>query len=166
MHFPLYFLHGTCVIKVEIQHDINELFQNLQNTLVNNEQVTTALTVENDIISSSEFIRNYPLLKRLIDFFITLSKNIHPTNEPFLHYFLESLLLNLPLAKSRYRYSEFVIDFALCLSILAGRNAYEFLRLTLGDQDAYLAMHQNKARVRPIRMKFAGVTTSTDTFNC
>jgi hypothetical protein len=32
-------------------------------------------------------------------------------------------------------------------------------------QDAYLAMHHIKARVRPIRMKLAGLTTSTKTFN-
>ncbi len=37
----------------------------------------------------------------------------------------------LPLVKSRYRYRELVIDFALCLSILAERNAYEFLRLNM-----------------------------------
>ncbi len=37
--------------------------------------------------------------------------------------------------------------------------------LILGGQDAYLAMHHSKARVRPIRMLLAEVTTSTKTFN-
>ena len=122
---------GTCVIKMGIQHDVNKLFRSLQNTLFNNEQVTNTFSVENDLVLSSDFIRKYPFVKRLIDFLMSLSQHTDPTDEPFLHHFLENLLSNLPIAKSRYRYSELVIDFALCVSILAGRNGYEFLRLNM-----------------------------------
>jgi len=119
---------GTCIIKVGVQHDINILFENLQ---ANNKNMTTDLTIENDIILPSEVIQKYPFLKRLINFFVTSFNNIHSTDEPFLHHFLENLFSNLPLVKSRYRYNELIINFALCLYILSGRNAYDFLRLNM-----------------------------------
>ncbi|CAF3399478.1 unnamed protein product [Rotaria sp. Silwood2] len=135
---------GTCIIKLGIQHDINKLFESLQNTLANNEQVTTAATVKEDLVLSSEVIEKYPFLKRLVHFFIKLSQNVNPTDEPFLHHFLENLLSNISLAKSRYRYSEYIIDFALCLSILAGRNACEFIRLNIPGALPNLTINQTK----------------------
>ncbi|CAF4996626.1 unnamed protein product, partial [Rotaria sp. Silwood1] len=135
---------GTCIIKLGIQYDINKLFESLQNTLVNDEQVTTAATVKEDLVLSSEVIEKYPFLQRLVHFFIKLSQNVNPTDEPFLHHFLENLLSNLSLAKSRYRYSGFTIDFALCLSILAGRNAYEFIRLNIPGALPNLTIIQTK----------------------
>ena len=45
--------------------------------------------------------------------------------------FLENLFSNLSLSENRYRYNELIIEFSVCLSILAGRNAYEFIRLNL-----------------------------------
>jgi hypothetical protein len=122
---------GGCTIKLGIQHDVDKLLNSLRNASINNERITTAVTDENDLILPFEILQQHPFLKRLISFFITSSQNSHQTDEPFLSYFLENLLSNLSVAKSRYRYNEQVLDFALCLSILAGRNAYQFLRINI-----------------------------------
>ena len=122
---------GSCSIKIGIQHDVEKLLNSLRNASVSNEQITTAHTDENDLIIPFEIFRQQPFLKRLIGFFITSSQTSHPTDEPFLHYFLENLFSNLSAAKNRYRYNEQVLDFAVCLSILAGRNSYEFLRINM-----------------------------------
>jgi hypothetical protein len=123
--------NGTCTIKVGIQYDLKKLFESLQNTTVNHEQIRTATATKEDLILSSEIIEKYPFLKQLVNFFMKLSENTDPIDKPFLQDFLENLLSNLPLVKSRYRYSEITNDFAICLSILAGRNAYEFIRLNI-----------------------------------
>ncbi|CAF3235280.1 unnamed protein product [Rotaria sp. Silwood2] len=122
---------GSCIIKIGIQHDVDKLLNSLRNASINNGQMTTAVTDENDLIIPFEILQQYPFLKGLINFFITSSQNSHPTDKPFLHYFLENLLSNLTVAESRYRYNEQVLDFAACLSILAGRNAYDFLRINM-----------------------------------
>ena len=93
--------------------------------------MTTALIKDNELSITPDLLRQYPFLKRLIHFFITSSHVPHATEQPFLHHFFENLLSNLPLAKSRYRYDKDVTDFALCLSILSERNAYEFLLLNI-----------------------------------
>ncbi|CAF3638763.1 unnamed protein product [Rotaria sp. Silwood1] len=122
---------GSCIIKIGIQHDVDKLLNSLRNASINNEQMTTAVTNENDLIIPFEILQEYSILKGLINFFITSSQNSHPTDKPFLHYFLEHFLSNLTVAESRYRYNEQVLDFAVCLSILAGHNAYEFLRINM-----------------------------------
>ncbi|CAF4249365.1 unnamed protein product, partial [Rotaria sordida] len=61
----------------------------------------------------------------------TLSQNPDSTNDIFLHHFLDNLFSNLRTAKNRHRYQENILDFALCMFILAGRNAHEFLRLNM-----------------------------------
>jgi hypothetical protein len=122
---------GTCIIKLGAQHDIKKLFESLENRLINKEQLTTAEIVKEDLILSSDVIQKYPFLEHLVHFFINLSENVHPIDKPFLHYFLDNLLSNLSFTKNRYRYNEFIVDFALCLSIFAGRNGYEFIRLNI-----------------------------------
>ncbi|CAF1235869.1 unnamed protein product, partial [Rotaria sordida] len=122
---------GSCTIKIGIRHDVDKLLNSLRNASINNGQMTTAVTDENDLIIPFEILQQYPFLNGLINFFITSSQNSHPTDKPFLHYFLENLLSNLTVAESRYRYNEQVLDFAVCLFILADRNAYEFLRINI-----------------------------------
>ncbi|CAM4799591.1 unnamed protein product [Rotaria magnacalcarata] len=114
---------GSYVIKIGVQYDINELTKNLRNVLISKGQMTNDLGNEKEFILKPEVFQQHPFLKRLIDFYNSLSQNPDPTNENFLHRFLDNLLSNLPTVKSRYRYQEDVLDFALCLFILAGRNA-------------------------------------------
>ena len=122
---------GVCVIKIGIQHDMDILLKSLQNASFSNEQASTTSTDEKNLYLTSEVCRQYPFLKRLIEYFTTSSQSSRSTEKPFLDHFLENLLSNLSVVKSRYRYEEPVIDFALCSFILAGRNAYEFLRINM-----------------------------------
>ncbi|CAF1500138.1 unnamed protein product [Rotaria magnacalcarata] len=94
-------------------------------------QMTNDLGNDNELILKLEAFQQHPFLKRLIDFYDSLSQNPDSTNENFLHCFLDNLFSNLPAAKSRYRYQEDVLDFSLRLFTSAGRNAYEFLRLNI-----------------------------------
>ncbi|CAF4221419.1 unnamed protein product, partial [Rotaria magnacalcarata] len=98
-----------------------------------------------------EVFQQHPFLKRLNDFNNSLSQNPDSTNENFLHRFLDNLLSNLPIAKSRYRYQEDVLDFALCLFILAGRKAYEFLRINIPGSLPSLTTIQTKLAKEGLR---------------
>jgi len=124
-------LDGTCVVKTGVHHDIKRLFKNVEDTLGHNERLTNITVVEEDLFLTSELIERYPFLKQLVQLYMKLSKNVYPETKLFLHHFFENLLSNLSLSKNRYRYNELIIEFAVCLSILAGRNAYEFIRLNL-----------------------------------
>ncbi|CAF3838884.1 unnamed protein product [Rotaria sp. Silwood1] len=119
---------GSYIIKIGIQHDVNKLMKTLRNLLSNKAQVINDPGNSNELIFKSEVFQQHPFLKRLIDFYNNLLQNHDTTNEIFLHHFLDNILSNIPMAKSRHRYQEEVLDFAICLFILSGRNAYEFLR--------------------------------------
>jgi hypothetical protein len=122
---------GTYVIKVGVEHDVSKLLMTLRHTLTNNPQVLIDDAKYDDLTLAPELLRRYPFLKRIIQYFAKASHHPDPTDKLFLHHLLENLFKNLPLTKSRHRYNEYVIDFALCLSILGGRNAYEFVRLNV-----------------------------------
>lgn len=122
---------GSYVIKIGIHHDVNKLIKILRNLLVNKEQVTNGTNDLNELAPPPDDVPHHQLLKHLIDFYNSLLKNLNPVNKTFLHHFLDNLLSNLPIAKNRHRYQEDVLEFATCLFILSGRNAYEFLRLNI-----------------------------------
>ncbi|CAF3181521.1 unnamed protein product [Rotaria socialis] len=142
---------GSYVIKIGVQYDINELTKNLRNVLISKGQMTNDLGNEKELILKPEVFQQHPFLKRLIDFYNSLSQNPDSTNENFLHRFLDNLLSNLPTAKSRYRYQEDVLDFALCLFISAGRNAYEFLRINIPGALPSLTTIQTKLAKEGLR---------------
>ncbi|CAF1017695.1 unnamed protein product [Didymodactylos carnosus] len=51
----------------------------------------------------------------------------------FMKAFIENIANNLKKTKNNYQYNKYVKRFALSLYILAGRNAYEFVRINLTD---------------------------------
>ena len=122
---------GSCMIKAGIQHDVNELMKNLQLIRMKNDQTITDSAIGKDLESMVITVEKHSLIQRLIDFFNNSSNGTDQQEQSFLHLFLENLLSNLKATKSRYRYNEHIMDFALCLYILAGRNAYQFFRLNI-----------------------------------
>ncbi|CAF3784528.1 unnamed protein product [Rotaria sp. Silwood1] len=149
---------GSYIIKIGIQHDVNKLMKTLRNLLSNKAQVINDPGNSNELIFKSEVFQQHPFLKRLIDFYNNLLQNHDTTNEIFLHHFLDNILSNIPMAKSRHRYQEEVLDFAICLFILSGRNAYEFLRRNIPGALPTITTVQTKLAKQGFRA-IEGLTT-------
>ena len=122
---------GSCVIMTGVQHDVTKLLLTLQHMLTNSSHVSTDDAKDDNSTLTAELLHRYPSLARIVQYFAAAPRDLNSTDTLFLHHLLENLFKNLPLLKSRYRYDEYVTDFALCLSILGGRNAYEFVRLNV-----------------------------------
>ena len=78
----------------------------------------------------SKFIKDINQnLDQIMDVFN--AQNLKNEPKPFVYIFIDSLLRNLNRSKHQYEYNPFVQKFASALQVLAGTNAYEYLRINL-----------------------------------
>ena len=122
---------GSCVVKIGVQHDVTKLLLTLRHVLTNRSQASTEDAKDDDFTLTAELLHRYPSFARIFQYFAMTPRGADSTDTLFLHRLLENIFKNLLLPKSRYRYDAYITDFALCLSILGGRNAYEFVRLNV-----------------------------------
>ena len=73
----------------------------------------------------------HPIIPSLIQYYSTAQLNDDDNGLPFLNSLIENIILNLSRSKNSYRYNKPVNKFSVTLYILAGRNAYEFMRLNI-----------------------------------
>ncbi|CAF0919561.1 unnamed protein product [Adineta ricciae] len=83
------------------------------------------LTTTKTLTISSDLIQRYPFL---IDIVNCCESDLL---SDFLVDFISNIVSNLTRTKNLFRYKNSVKDFATCLYILGGRNAYEFARINL-----------------------------------
>ncbi|CAF1567070.1 unnamed protein product, partial [Didymodactylos carnosus] len=76
------------------------------------------------VIQSNDNTGNGALLEQIVDAH-------NNEGNTFMKAFIENIVNNLKRSKNNYQYNEYVKRFALSLYILAGRNAYEFVRINL-----------------------------------
>ncbi|CAF4106901.1 unnamed protein product [Rotaria sp. Silwood2] len=113
---------GTIMLKPGLRLDFDRFIEALYAVNDQNQQKESTATPNNDISS---------LLKLLINKYKISENNNLQDSYSFLIAFLENIFSNLQKNKNNYRYSEAVLNFAQALFVLAGRNAYEFVRLNL-----------------------------------
>jgi len=113
---------GTTMLKPGLRFDFDRFIEAIRAANDQNQQQKRTASSTNDVFS---------LLKTLIESIKINENNDSSDNHSFLIAFVENIFSNLLKNKNNYRYSETVLNFAKCLYVLAGRNAYEFIRLNL-----------------------------------
>ncbi|CAF1288711.1 unnamed protein product [Didymodactylos carnosus] len=97
------------------------------------EHVQTQDTTNSDISphSLTDIIESHPILQSLVRFY--QSQNGDQAETQFLSSLINNVTNNLSnySSKSRYRYNDFIKNFSLCLYVLDGKPAYEFVRQNL-----------------------------------
>lgn len=91
------------------------------------------LTKENHSFEDSDAdiqFANDPFLTSIIKWYRSIDQNRHDSIR-FLALFIDNLVENLPRSPNTFRYNQSVKDFAVCLYIFGGKQAYEFVRLNL-----------------------------------
>lgn len=111
---------GTIMIKPGLKFDFDRLIESLRAFIDQKQKRTT--NTNNDVFS---LLENF---KELVKGFLNKDSS---HNYSFIISLFENIFNNLSKSKNNYRYSEPVLNFAKCLYVLAGRNAYEFIRLNL-----------------------------------
>ena len=122
---------GKYQIKCGILTDVDSFLKGLRDV---NDNVSKAVSTDpnrNSFALSRDLLATHPFLLTLIEYYSTKSHEDNDMNTPFLHSFLENIKQNLARPKSSFQYEEQVKRFAVSLFILAGRNAYEFVRVNI-----------------------------------
>lgn len=96
-------------------------------------QKQTNSSTSNDMIISSALFDQHPILRNIIHMFENSSSQLNPFFNTFKYTIISTIISNHDRAKTRYSYNDFIRDFASCIFILGGRNAYEFIRINIPD---------------------------------
>ncbi|CAF1210152.1 unnamed protein product [Rotaria sordida] len=123
--------NGKFQIKAGIRFDVDAFIEALRNV---SDKLLQPMSTDHqcdDLIISQEFLVKHPLLKTVIEFYLTIDNNDNDSNLSFLTVLIDNIIQNLALPKNAYRYNEQVQKFAMSLYILADRNAYEFVRMNI-----------------------------------
>lgn len=123
--------NGKFQIRPGIRMDVDLFIQALRNLNDKPSQSTSADRQFDEPAISQEFLLKHLLLKTLIEFYRTKDINDSDSSASFLDTLIDNILQNLTRPKNAYRYNEQMQRFAMCLFIVAGRNAYEFVRINI-----------------------------------
>ena len=123
--------NGQYQVKPGVLDDINSLFEALKIIHQNTLKSARIDPIDDGLEIPKEVLNKYPGVMELIRFYSSQSINDADTGMSFLNLFLNNIIQNMSRSKTSYRYDENVQKFAVTLYILAGRNAYEFVRLNL-----------------------------------
>ncbi|CAF1213370.1 unnamed protein product [Didymodactylos carnosus] len=118
---------GTYIIKCGIINGLNYL----TNILKLKDEQRTKLNESSS--SLNELIIKHPLLKALISYYKTSTISLNKHQEGFLTTLINNITSNLKCPKNNVRYNQTMLNFALSLFILGGKNAYEFTRLNISQ---------------------------------
>ncbi|CAF1118836.1 unnamed protein product [Didymodactylos carnosus] len=116
---------GTYIIKCGIINGLNYL----TNILKLKDEQRTKLNESSS--SLNELIIKHPLLKALISYYKTSTISLNKHQEGFLTTLINNITSNLKCRTNNVRYNQTMLNFALSLFILDGKNAYEFTRLNI-----------------------------------
>lgn len=134
---------GQYIVKPGVRTDLLYLVDLFKRKL---EEERELLTKENrsadDCDLDTECVKKNPVLKSLIKWY-RLTGEERSESRRFLTTFIDNLAENLPRSPNTFRYSESIKNFALCLYILGGKQAYEFVRLNLYGSLPNLTTIQN-----------------------
>ena len=119
--------NDTWVIKPGIQYDADLLMSALRRM----DYKETVNRSDGAILVSSDVLTAFPWLKSLIVFCQNSKMARDQANLICLSSFIENLANNLVKSSNQNRYSTLVEEFAFALSMLGGRQAYEFIRINL-----------------------------------
>jgi hypothetical protein len=117
---------GTFQVKAALQIQFEYLSKLFKSKL--NQQFTQSSSLSSEKIN--ELFQKYPVLLSLLNFYE--NENTSNDQHEFLSLFINTITKNLSASNpSRYRYGDKLKTFAICLYILAGKTAYEFVRLNI-----------------------------------
>ncbi|CAF1178512.1 unnamed protein product [Rotaria sordida] len=123
--------NGKFQIKAGIRFDVDTFIEALRNV---NDKLLQPMSTDHqsdDLTISQEFLVKHPLLKALVEVYLTKDNNDNDNSLSFLTVLIDNIIQNLARPKNAYSYNEQVQKFAMSLYILAGRNVYEFVRMNI-----------------------------------
>ncbi|CAF3216555.1 unnamed protein product [Rotaria sp. Silwood2] len=123
--------NGQYQIKPGILMDVDSFLQSLR---IANDNLLKAVPIDyssDNFTISQDFLRKHPIIMSLIQYYSIEQLNSDDTGMSFLNSLMKNITQNLSRPKNSYRYNEHVKRFAVSLYILAGRNAYEFVRINI-----------------------------------
>ena len=85
----------------------------------------------NDLTIPTALINHYPVLQQIVKLFENDLLQTDDSRAAFKSTIIETMITNHGCAKCRFSYTNTIHEFAACLFILGGRNAYEFIRLNI-----------------------------------
>lgn len=123
---------GHYIVKPGIQTGLSNLINLLQQRFKQDNFLS--LNQKDEIEQNHitiELINRHPLLKSLMKWYQENDSENDKEKHEFLLSFIDNITCNLKRSSNRFRYSELVKKFAICLFILGGRQCYEFIRINL-----------------------------------
>jgi hypothetical protein len=123
---------GQYMVKPGIQASLLYLLTLLKEKLKEQEVNTVQDTESKKTVLTDEFVARHPILETLIKWYqYNDSSNTNKNKNDFVTIFIENLVSNLTQSSNNFRYSETIKKFSMCLYILGGKQAYEFVRSNL-----------------------------------
>ena len=123
--------NGKYQIKCDVITEIDLFLRALKDTKDDPVESRPVDQADDPVKISQDLLRAHPILISLIQYFSTREIDDDGIGTCFLKSFLENITQNLPRSKCSYRYNAHVQRFAVSLFILAGRNAYNFVRMNI-----------------------------------
>jgi hypothetical protein len=109
-------------IKYNIERFIDLLKRHFESKLTNNNIILPDTTVSTENKKTSQCI---------CDLINIDGENDQYQSKPFINIFLSNLMKNMKRSKNNFQFDEIIKKFASVFRILAGHNAYEFVRINL-----------------------------------
>ena len=123
---------GQYMIKPGIQASLLYSLTLLKAKLKEQEMNTTQDSRNKKPDLTDEFVDKHPILKTLIKWCqYKDSSSTSGTKNDFITMFIDNLVSNHTRSSNNYRYAKTIKKFSMCLYILGGKQAYEFIRLNL-----------------------------------
>ncbi|CAF1534009.1 unnamed protein product, partial [Adineta steineri] len=123
---------GEYIVKPGIQTNLSNFVKLLKHKLIEEQLIQNENNETQQKYITDDFINKHPLLKSLIKYYQENDSNNNNNNKNgFLISFIDNLLFNLTRSSNHFRYTESIKNFAVCLYILGGKQAYNFIRLNL-----------------------------------
>ena len=123
---------GQFIVRPDIESSFS-YFKNLLNKALKQKQESTSNEKTESYSSyiTDKFLDKHPLLKTLIKWYRLNDLNDARQTNGFLVSFIDNVINNYTQSPNNFRDSELIKNFAICLYVLGGQQAYEFIRFNL-----------------------------------
>ena len=117
---------GSFKVKIGLSIQANNFIKSLKIF----QQLETLLS-STDLLISAALLDKYPIVRRIVQFFVDDSPERTDTRIKFKRELIETIIMNHYRAKYHFSYNSSMREFASVIFILGGRNLYEFIRMNI-----------------------------------
>ena len=117
---------GSFKVKIGLSIQANNFIKSLK--IFQQQEILLSST---DLLIPAALLDKYPIVRRIVQFFVDDSPERTDTRIKFKRELIETIIMNHYRAKYHFSYNSSMREFASVIFILGGRNLYEFIRMNI-----------------------------------